>query len=73
MDSGWQFWIDRGGTFTDVVARSPDGSLQARKLLSVGCEIGQGIGIGAPMPAEEVPGWARHHRGILAGPRAVAL
>ncbi len=31
---GWQFWIDRGGTFTDVVARSPDGRLQTRKLLS---------------------------------------
>ena len=30
----WQFWIDRGGTFTDVVARAPDGSLHARKLLS---------------------------------------
>ena len=24
--AGWQFWIDRGGTFTDVVARRPDGS-----------------------------------------------
>jgi len=31
---GWQFWIDRGGTFTDVVARRPDGTLIARKLLS---------------------------------------
>lgn len=31
---GWQFWIDRGGTFTDVVARRPDGSLLTRKLLS---------------------------------------
>ncbi|MFJ3927072.1 hydantoinase B/oxoprolinase family protein [Streptomyces sp. NPDC090022] len=31
---GWQFWIDRGGTFTDVVARMPDGRLLARKLLS---------------------------------------
>jgi len=30
----WQFWIDRGGTFTDVVARAPDGRLQALKLLS---------------------------------------
>ncbi|MES2831111.1 MAG: hydantoinase B/oxoprolinase family protein [Pseudomonadota bacterium] len=30
----WQFWVDRGGTFTDIVARSPDGSLQTRKLLS---------------------------------------
>jgi 5-oxoprolinase (ATP-hydrolysing) len=30
----WQFWIDRGGTFTDVVALRPDGSLQTAKLLS---------------------------------------
>jgi 5-oxoprolinase (ATP-hydrolysing) len=32
--AGWQFWIDRGGTFTDVVARRPDGGLVTRKLLS---------------------------------------
>jgi 5-oxoprolinase (ATP-hydrolysing) len=30
----WQFWIDRGGTFTDVVARRPDGGIVAHKLLS---------------------------------------
>src|SRR5690606_15957473 len=30
----WQFWIDRGGTFTDIVALRPDGSLQTDKLLS---------------------------------------
>lgn len=30
----WQFWIDRGGTFTDIVARSPDGQIVSRKLLS---------------------------------------
>lgn len=30
----WQFWIDRGGTFTDVVARRPDGALVTAKLLS---------------------------------------
>jgi 5-oxoprolinase (ATP-hydrolysing) len=30
----WEFWIDRGGTFTDVVARRPDGGLVTRKLLS---------------------------------------
>ncbi|MBX2884604.1 MAG: hydantoinase B/oxoprolinase family protein [Granulosicoccus sp.] len=30
----WQFWIDRGGTFTDVVARHPDGQLTTTKLLS---------------------------------------
>ncbi len=32
--SGWQFWIDRGGTFTDVVGRRPDGRLVSHKLLS---------------------------------------
>ena len=31
---GWQFWIDRGGTFTDVIARSPAGELLTLKLLS---------------------------------------
>jgi 5-oxoprolinase (ATP-hydrolysing) len=31
---GWQFWIDRGGTFTDIVARDPRGRLSTRKLLS---------------------------------------
>src|SRR3954468_1581845 len=30
----WQFWIDRGGTFTDIVARKPDGTLATHKLLS---------------------------------------
>ncbi|PZU51149.1 MAG: 5-oxoprolinase [Sphingomonas sp.] len=32
--TGWRFWIDRGGTFTDVVGRAPDGRLQTLKLLS---------------------------------------
>jgi 5-oxoprolinase (ATP-hydrolysing) len=32
----WRFWIDRGGTFTDVVALAPDGTLRTRKLLSAG-------------------------------------
>jgi 5-oxoprolinase (ATP-hydrolysing) len=32
--SGWQFWVDRGGTFTDIIARDPDGALSAHKLLS---------------------------------------
>ena len=32
--TGWRFWIDRGGTFTDVVTRRPDGTLATRKLLS---------------------------------------
>ena len=34
MDGRWEFWIDRGGTFTDVVARTPGGALVAHKLLS---------------------------------------
>jgi 5-oxoprolinase (ATP-hydrolysing) len=32
--TGWRFWIDRGGTFTDIVAQRPDGSLVVHKLLS---------------------------------------
>ncbi|GGQ69290.1 5-oxoprolinase [Streptomyces althioticus] len=32
--TGWQFWVDRGGTFTDIVARRPDGRLLTRKVLS---------------------------------------
>ena len=38
-DARWQFWIDRGGTFTDIVARRPDGSLQTAKLLSENPEL----------------------------------
>ena len=35
MNAGaWEFWIDRGGTFTDIVARTPDGQLLTHKLLS---------------------------------------
>ena len=33
-ESAWEFWVDRGGTFTDVVARRPDGTLITHKLLS---------------------------------------
>ncbi|WP_030343690.1 hydantoinase B/oxoprolinase family protein [Streptomyces sp. NRRL S-1022] len=32
--TGWQFWVDRGGTFTDIVARRPDGRLLMHKVLS---------------------------------------
>ena len=32
--TAWQFWIDRGGTFTDIVARNPEGRLSTHKLLS---------------------------------------
>jgi len=33
--AGWRFWVDRGGTFTDLVACDPNGRLQVRKVLSV--------------------------------------
>ncbi|MGH6922032.1 MAG: hydantoinase/oxoprolinase N-terminal domain-containing protein, partial [Geminicoccaceae bacterium] len=60
---GWQFWIDRGGTFTDVVACRPDGTLQVHKLLSEnpgqyddaslpGMRALLGIGPDEPLPAE---------------------
>ncbi|MDP6617647.1 MAG: hydantoinase B/oxoprolinase family protein [Gammaproteobacteria bacterium] len=38
QDKGWQFWIDRGGTFTDVIGCSPEGALKCLKLLSVNPE-----------------------------------
>ncbi len=44
--SGWQFWIDRGGTFTDIVARAPDGTLTPHKLLSENPERYGGSGAG---------------------------
>src|SRR6202453_3231771 len=34
MSDRWQFWIDRGGTFTDIVGCAPDGTLHTHKLLS---------------------------------------
>lgn len=56
---GWRFWIDRGGTFTDIVARAPDGTLSTAKLLSENPElyadaaiagIRQILGLGADDP-----------------------
>ncbi len=58
----WQFWIDRGGTFTDIVARRPDGALTTHKLLSEspgrytdaavhGIRELLGLAPGAPIPA----------------------
>jgi 5-oxoprolinase (ATP-hydrolysing) len=63
--SGWQFWIDRGGTFTDVVARAPGGSVRTHKLLSEnperyrdaavqGIRTLLGLGIGDPVPAVQI-------------------
>ena len=34
MDGKWDFWVDRGGTFTDIIGRDPEGNLHPRKLLS---------------------------------------
>ena len=58
----WQFWIDRGGTFTDIVARRPDGTLATHKLLSdnperyrdaavEGIRALLDVAAGAPIPA----------------------
>ena len=64
-DNRWQFWIDRGGTFTDIVAKRPDGQLVIHKLLSENPErytdapiqgIRNILGIEAncPIPAAEI-------------------
>ncbi|NVD40181.1 hydantoinase B/oxoprolinase family protein [Ensifer sp. HO-A22] len=58
----WDFWIDRGGTFTDVIGRDPQGVLHARKVLSEnpeayrdaavqGIRLHLGLPTGAPIPA----------------------
>ncbi|MFE3722920.1 hydantoinase B/oxoprolinase family protein [Streptomyces cyaneofuscatus] len=65
MTGRWEFWIDRGGTFTDVVGRRPDGRLVTRKLLShdpgryddaavAGIRLLLGLRDGEPVPADEV-------------------
>ena len=64
-DGRWQFWVDRGGTFTDIVARKPNGELITHKLLSENPEryrdaVVQGIrellGVeaGAPLPQDRI-------------------
>jgi len=61
-DNKWDFWIDRGGTFTDIVGRKPDGSLIAHKVLSENPEAYRdaavqgirellGVPTGAPIPS----------------------
>lgn len=63
--AGWSFWIDRGGTFTDVVARAPDGGLQTAKLLSenperyadaaiAGIRLILGLADDAPLPTDAI-------------------
>jgi len=65
IDPRWQFWIDRGGTFTDVVGRAPDGKLITHKLLSENPEQYKdaaiqgirdllGLDKGAVIPADQV-------------------
>jgi 5-oxoprolinase (ATP-hydrolysing) len=65
VDGRWQFWVDRGGTFTDIVARMPDGRLVTHKLLSenparyrdaavAGIRALLGIRDGTPIPVEQV-------------------
>jgi len=61
----WDFWIDRGGTFTDIVGRAPDGQLFARKVLSEnpgayrdaavhGIRMLLGLQPGDPIPADRI-------------------
>ncbi|WP_030296215.1 hydantoinase B/oxoprolinase family protein [Streptomyces sp. NRRL F-5681] len=65
MTGRWEFWIDRGGTFTDIVGRRPDGRLITRKLLShdpgryddaavAGIRLLLGLGPDEPVPADRV-------------------
>src|SRR5690625_3720673 len=44
-DGRWHFWIDRGGTFTNIVGRHPDGTLMSHKLLSDDPEVYQDAAI----------------------------
>ncbi|HXF79218.1 MAG TPA: hydantoinase B/oxoprolinase family protein [Usitatibacter sp.] len=63
--AGWEFWIDRGGTFTDIVARRPDGALVTHKLLSenpehyrdaaiAGIRHLLGVAKGEPIPVDRI-------------------
>lgn len=50
----------------DAVAEGVESPAQARALLDMGCDIGQGTGIAAAMPSSQVAGWAREYRGVFA-------
>ncbi len=65
IDPRWQFWIDRGGTFTDIVAQRPDGELVTHKLLSEnpehyrdaavqGIRDLMGVAAGTPIPGSSI-------------------
>ena len=49
-----------------VVAEGVESPAQARTLLELGCEIGQGTGVAAPMPSDLVAPWVRDYRGMFA-------
>lgn len=49
-----------------VVAEGVESPAQARTLLELGCDIGQGTGIAAPMPSAQVAGWVRDYKGMFA-------
>ncbi len=48
--ANWEFWIDVGGTFTDCLAKAPDGSIRRHKLLSSGVTKGR-VGSGSSQQA----------------------
>ncbi|MBD8890597.1 hydantoinase B/oxoprolinase family protein [Roseibium litorale] len=65
MNAKWDFWIDRGGTFTDIVGRAPDGTIHPHKVLSENPEAYRdaaiqgirelmGIERGAPIPSDQI-------------------
>ncbi len=65
MSQRWDFWIDRGGTFTDIIGRDPDGNLHPRKLLSENPEAYRdaavqgirdllGVAPGEPVPSHRI-------------------
>ncbi len=59
--------IGLAGTFgCSVVAEGVESPAQARALLDMGCIIGQGIGIAAPMPVAQVGDWIQQYRGMFA-------
>jgi 5-oxoprolinase (ATP-hydrolysing) len=62
---GWQFWIDRGGTFTDIVAVAPDGRLKTLKLLSEHPERYQDAAIAGIKTILAVPPGERIRAGVV--------
>jgi 5-oxoprolinase (ATP-hydrolysing) len=65
MEGQWEFWIDRGGTFTDIVAKQPDGGIVTTKVLSENPEVYKdaaifgirsilGVPPDSPIPSEKI-------------------